>query len=371
MNWYLISPLDVLLFREAKPFSPGEGAWAKGQFPPLPTAVFQAMRSLLPQEGKDKKRNLQFFGPFLVNQSQTLWLPTPKDLIGIRKHETGQNEETKDWQRLDRLVSMTNFPSRSWKFPCFSLESLHPFVPPALSDEFICGRPEAWMKADAFCNYLQGKNNQQKTDFTRDPWDVQVLPHTKMKLEQRQVADSEGYFTEVAIRLEPGWQLVAGISCTLEESAVIRLGGEGHRALISQVKQEKLINQLQGFFTGKRPTESNTDSNFAYLLTPGLAQRGEESLYGVYPSTWQKQLKGCASDRALMWGGVSKIKRKGKEEYEFALQPQYPFVPPGTVYLFEKDNLPQQGLLLPSSQDKPWLETLTQLNYGKLLWGKR
>lgn len=37
MQWYVIEPLDILLFREAKPFSPGEGAWAKSIFPPVPT----------------------------------------------------------------------------------------------------------------------------------------------------------------------------------------------------------------------------------------------------------------------------------------------------------------------------------------------
>jgi CRISPR-associated protein Cmr3 len=53
MKWYAIAPLDVLLFREAKPFSPGEGAWAKGIFPPLPTVVFQALRSVLPPTARN------------------------------------------------------------------------------------------------------------------------------------------------------------------------------------------------------------------------------------------------------------------------------------------------------------------------------
>ena len=387
MHWYLISPLDVLLFREAKPFSPGEGAWAKGQFPPLPITVFQALRSLLPKqtEKEDKKRNLEFFGPFLVDANQTLWLPTPKDLIPLRQYDPNKkdnepDEETEDWQRLTRLVSPqdwqelhhSNSPEdsshRSWEFPCFSSSSLPPLVTPPLKNEFVCSRTQSWIEADAFFAYLEGKNNQKQTDFTKDPWDVQILPHTKMKAGQRQVADSEGYFTEVATRLKIGWQLVVGMSTSFTESEVIRLGGEGHQALVSPVKEEKLVNQLQQLFVENKP---QPDSNFAYLLTPGLAQRGDESLYGAYPSNWEEQLKGCASDRPLLWGGVSQIERGQQKHKEFALLPQRAFVPPGTVYLFERDNLPEQDLLIPQDCSRPYVKTFTQLNYGKLLWGKR
>ena len=56
MYWYAIEPLDVLLFREAKPFSPGEGSWAKGLFPPLPSTVFQALRSILPHRNQYERQ---------------------------------------------------------------------------------------------------------------------------------------------------------------------------------------------------------------------------------------------------------------------------------------------------------------------------
>ncbi|NJO86033.1 MAG: hypothetical protein HC818_05105 [Synechococcaceae cyanobacterium RM1_1_27] len=52
LHWYALDPIDVLLFRESKPFSPGEGSWAKGLFPPMPTTIFQALRSALPYTPK-------------------------------------------------------------------------------------------------------------------------------------------------------------------------------------------------------------------------------------------------------------------------------------------------------------------------------
>ncbi|MGA7953992.1 MAG: type III-B CRISPR module-associated Cmr3 family protein [Gloeobacterales cyanobacterium] len=88
MNWYTIEPLDVLLFRESKPFSPGEGSWAKGLFPPMPVTVFQALRSTLPEYNR-QERNLDFLGPFLLDSEDTLWLPTPKDLLRVRTKTSG------------------------------------------------------------------------------------------------------------------------------------------------------------------------------------------------------------------------------------------------------------------------------------------
>ena len=44
-----------------------------------------------------------------------------------------------------------------------------------------------------------------------DPWDVQVLPHIHMQDGARQVRESEGYFTEVAVRMKPGWGFVVGV----------------------------------------------------------------------------------------------------------------------------------------------------------------
>lgn len=82
MGWYALEPLDVLLFREARPFSPGEGAWAKGLFPPMPSTLFQALRSALPQDSSTD-RNLCFIGPFLLDGEDTLWVPTPRDLLFV------------------------------------------------------------------------------------------------------------------------------------------------------------------------------------------------------------------------------------------------------------------------------------------------
>jgi CRISPR-associated protein Cmr3 len=140
MFWYAIEPLDVLLFRESKLFSPGEGSWAKSLFPPLPITVFQALRSLLPltvKDDKNKERNVKFIGPFLMDDKNQIWLPTPKDLIGIKtggEDEDGEAVSKKplvDWHRIERLRPKSEQPN--WNYLVFPEDSLDPMVPPQLN----------------------------------------------------------------------------------------------------------------------------------------------------------------------------------------------------------------------------------------------
>ena len=70
MYWYTLTPLDVLLFRDAKPFTPGERAWAGSVFPPNGHAIAGALRGLL------GKVEIKLIGPFLC-RNQTLYFPRP------------------------------------------------------------------------------------------------------------------------------------------------------------------------------------------------------------------------------------------------------------------------------------------------------
>ena len=399
-HWYAIEPLDVLLFREAKPFSPGEGAWAKGQFPPMPNVVFQALRSALTLDIRD----LNFLGAFLLDPDNNLCLPTPKDLVAIAKAKiTDGSEEQKeddldkfssDWHRSLRMqpadiYKNTKEEDIAWNHTCYADNGVIPMVVPCkelVRDEEaktqeVVTRTDPWITAKALGQYLSGNYPDDPTQFRECPWNIQIQPHIKMATDKRQVAEKDGYFTEVAIRLKPGWKLVAAISKEIPDNTVIRLGGEGHRALVYQLEEFEQWDKLNEFLT---PSDNSTS---AYLLTPGLAAKAD-SVYGVYPSSWQNALHGCASDRPILWGGVSKVSRRpasseirqtltqekteGKEGKEFAFLPQRAFIPPGTVYVF-RNKPPQGDRLLPelTSDRKQWLNSFYQLGYGTLLWSKK
>ncbi len=370
MKWYAIEPLDILLFREAKPFLPGEGAWAKGLFPPIPVTVFQALRSVT--ASSSIARQFQFIGPFLLQEKSgnqpILWLPTPKDLLCVQVEEA-----LLKWKRLVCLQPL-NRASPEWEHlgfdPDFFPENgLTPMIPPLASEigensdsleqrsinEYIGGRPEPWIKASALIRYLQGESLTDPEDFHENPWSMQVLPHNQIESGTRQVKSEDGYFTEVAVRLHKYWKLVAGINTTLEKTTV-RLGGEGHRALVYPLDSLPDWNKIQSFMN---PSQESTK---AYLLTPGLAQvKAEALVYGVFPDTWRSHLSGCVSDRPLLWGGKSVFPKT-------PMLPQRAFVPPGTVYRFRQP-VNDISAVLPNQGGK-WLQTLQSLNYGTLLWSR-
>lgn len=394
--WYKITPLDVLMFRESKPFSPGDGSWAKGQFPPMPHPVFQALRSLTE---KGANSGLSFQGPFLVSERSddalTLWVPTPKDLLAVRSVGTANPQETDleaqalVWERTARLQPCPQ-ELPQWKSVGFPPDQLPPMAPPTFypvedfstvdpsndrlrvssqQREVISGRLPPWIKASALVRYLQGDRLTDPEDFADNPWDLQILPHIKMEAGSRQVVAQEGYFTEVAVRLRGDWALVAGFSVEVPKGCV-RLGGEGHRALVTPLTSAPTDwEALSPFISPPDPWPCT-----AYVLTPGLAPVDDtDALYGVYPQAWQSHLAGCVGDRPLLWGGMSTYWQKGEngsESRETSFLPQRAFVAPGTIYRFHSP--PKGSRLLPTLVDRnrAWLTTFYHLGYGTLLWGK-
>ncbi|MBD2090637.1 CRISPR-associated protein [Microcoleus sp. FACHB-1515] len=371
MHWYEIELLDLVLIREAKPFNPGDGSWAKGQFPPPPITVFQGLRSALPQRIDQRTdRDLSFLGPFLLHEAsdgtQTLWLPTPKDLLSQFPRLLDDEPQTAS-TAVARLCPI-DLAQEEMQFVGFDAAhfaaSLTPMLPPA-SAEHGYGRLQPWMNADRLVDYLQGSLSRlSHTDLCDNPWTVQVLPHIQMQAGTRQVKDQDGYFTEVAVRLKPGWKLIAGFSGAIPTPAAVRLGGEGHRAIVQSCPVPSVWTDLQKF---KQPQQ---ESDTAYLLTPGLAEVTTGSdLYAPYPGLWAEQLQGCATDRPILWGGISVLQRLTDVTAAIGFTPQRAFVPPGTVYRFKHPPV-EAGKLLPSLIDRPsrWLETFDTLGYGTLLW---
>ncbi|WOD37195.1 type III-B CRISPR module-associated Cmr3 family protein [Nodosilinea sp. E11] len=387
MTWYRITPLDVLLFRDSRPFSPTDGSWAKGLFPPLPITVFHGLRSLLnPRTSKAERtnRNLRFLGPFLCDSNGNLWLPTPKDLVCLYPDGVGAKQSSNRWEAVRRLKPAPE--DEQWQHLAFDNTHPAPMVTPyevyqeTLQAKQRIGAPQPWIQAKYLAEYLDGqeatwnpKEIEAKPLFHPNPWDLQIMPHIQMQSGTRQVQDADGYFTEVAVRMQPGWHFVAQFDSPDEappEQGVIRLGGEGHRAMVEQIPEPPGWKTLSGFET------NGGDRIRAYVLTPGLALAADDKpIYASYPNPWRDHLAGCATDRQLMWGGISAIARgqqaqtEDKEPDEVAYIPQRAFVPPGTVYAFK--SLPEQIKLLPEENSRKGLKTFEMLNYGKLLWGVR
>ncbi len=82
MYWYTLTPLDVLLLRDAKPFTPQERAWTDSIFPPNGHTIAGALRSLI------DKKDFEIKGVFLCREDKdkkmTLYFPRPLGWVGLK-----------------------------------------------------------------------------------------------------------------------------------------------------------------------------------------------------------------------------------------------------------------------------------------------
>jgi CRISPR-associated protein Cmr3 len=81
--WYTITPLDVLLLRDAKPFTPKERAWAGSIFPPNGHAIAGALRGILGEEAQLQIKRV-FFCHTNPKGHTNLYLPRPLGFLGSK-----------------------------------------------------------------------------------------------------------------------------------------------------------------------------------------------------------------------------------------------------------------------------------------------
>lgn len=282
MNWYTITPLDVLLFRDAKPFTPGERAWAGSVFPPNGHTIAGALRKLL-----GDKRELQITGPFLC-RDKTLYFSRPIGFVGSiplvpLAWDKNSNLHQALWNKQQ---------------PC-------PLVKPSdcnkedeRKDEEIGNyKFREYLPFTTVQNYLDSGKikrgdwlTEDKTKTEIEPWIVETRSHNALQEGTRQVKEADGYFVENAIRLKEGWSIAIGLEQAIETPAIIQLGGEGHRAILQRV--ETLDNQWKELQDLSQKNFSKSGESIAYLVTPGVFERRDSkdnrlSICSAWPSEWK------------------------------------------------------------------------------------
>ncbi|MBD2576993.1 type III-B CRISPR module-associated Cmr3 family protein [Oscillatoria sp. FACHB-1406] len=371
MYWYTLTPLDILLFRDAKPFTPGERAWAGSVFPPNGHAIAGAIRQLISHDLTDKESGkIELCGPFLCN-GKTLYFPSPLNYVNS--------------QRLTPISWLPeNHSARRMVWDRRKPE-------PLLLEKSSSNQADLESKNDRDCRkYFSYKtvrkllNGEQLEceDWLLDKgkpeklWKVETRSHNTLETGTRQVKDADGYFVENAIRLHPGWSLAIGLKAELPQvPATIRLGGEGHRAIVERCAElDKQWNELQAL---SQQNQAKGGRAIAYLVTPGVFERlrrknpanYQESKSYCRPYPWEWSLVHTTNSNQTPGNLVSvatasavpiscRIKDKAKDTSIPA--PQVFAAPPGSSYYL---NIPQ-GLDLESPNNQHW----RQLGYSELLW---
>ncbi len=372
MFWYTLTPLDVLLLRDAKPFTPGERAWAGSVFPPNGHTIAGALSVLL-----NRSQNYQYKlkGPFLCFGGETLYFPRPLGFVRSTPLIPLDSEWNPDFPLLNQALWNHNKPC--------------PLVKPngtRSGNEDKDGSDKEfrqYLPYEVIKEYLKTGGIEQK-DWTPQnqgevkPWTVETRPHNAILEGTRQVKDADGYFVENAIRLQPGWSLAIGINQEIDTPATMRLGGEGHRVMLERC--EALDKQWQTLWELSQNNRNQNTRSLAYLITPGVFERIDDSgkaMCQAWPWEWklahtvngnQKpgHLVSVATDRAVP---ISCRIRDKDDQGKSIPAPQVFAAPPGSVYylnqptpLFAENPKSKQGKALERAK------RLQHLGYSELLW---
>ena len=379
-TWYTLTPLDILLFRDAKPFTPGERAWAGSVFPPNGHTLAGALRGWLAE-----KIRLALTGPFLCFSGETLYFPPPlsfrgtEPLLPVDWVEDAPFAQALSAPNQPRpLVMSTGHPNAKQK-------------PGRLNDR------RQVLPMDAIATYLKTGTIPPAAWETAhpseaEPWRVETRPHNALQPGTRQVKEADGYFVENGIRLAPGWSLAIGIDFEIQDEiqdgiqdgiqdkiktpAVLRLGGEGHRAILNRC--DGLANQWQQLKALSEKNRQQQTRVLAYLVTPGVFERKQaERLSLCKPWPWEWKLSqvynGNQQPGPLVSVATGKPQPIGcrfrdRDRAERSIPaPQVFAAPAGTVYYLNypadlyQDSPEQNGK---RNRSNGW----RQLGYSELLW---
>ncbi|MBI5445325.1 MAG: hypothetical protein HY900_29450 [Deltaproteobacteria bacterium] len=338
-EWLEIRPLDVLLFRDAKPFFAGESFWAHSEFPPTALPLVGAVRARLFEHlgvklseyiaacrgdggdgvAQEAKRSfggtgelgqLRFHGPYLTRGGK-IYLPAPADLLCGADERQGQ--------------PMSPAPG-SWPTDC-SAPSLLPLRPSG-----DAGRLEPaegwWMPADQLAPYARGEviRGLRKAE---ELWGSE--PRTGIEVGAARTAVTGQLYTVEYQRLQEGVELgfaVEGLPPDFPAEGILALGGKGRAAAYRRSGAAPSLPPAPPLAGKKRFKVT--------LLAPALFRRGwvPDPLEGDEASGFQWQLP--AGGKAMLVGAaVGKSVPVGGRDAANGPRPILRAVPAGSVYFLE------------------------------------
>lgn len=364
MYWYTLTPLDILLLRDAKPFTPGERAWAGSIFPPNGHTLAGAIRSLLPQGQK-----LSLIGS-LFAYNKTLYFPRP---LGFYR---SKHLYPLHWLKNNSLNTQMLWDT-SQPAPLATIKPVDKNEGDKEEKKFRSWLPANVIEAYLKTGEIEDKDWEQPKDSNgkyidigeKQPWDVESRPHNSIEKGTRQVKDADGYFVENGIRMKKGWSLAIALDSAthqhlqkLPKPLTIRLGGEGHRAILEHCPE--LDQQWQAIKTASDQNLQKNGKAIAYLMTPGIFERpqGKKSVCRPYPWEWKLshnedgQFVSLATEKAIPISPRIQLDKNGKKSSIPA--PQVFAAPPGTLYYLEEADDP----------DHERTQNNQKLGYSHLLW---
>ena len=364
--WYTLTPLDVLMFRDAKPFTPGERAWASGRFPPTGHVISGAIQTYL-----QERVTLRIRGPFLCFDEQ-LYFPKPLHL-----------------HKGFPMVPIPWLPKEDSYGKC-QWDQTRPA--PLISRDHASGSTKdqgtTYFSSTQIRKLLKGEQ-ESIGEGVLEPFYREVRPHNTLHVGKRQVKEEGGYFVEISIRLKWGWSLAVSLEIqdeqtrtwhplNLPEGTHLRLGGEGHQVLVNPCLE--IARQWQEL---QKISQANFQSQkrcLAYLVTPGAFVRKTNgvSMCRAWPWEWKLVYPGnanalpgplvsVATDKPIPINGRTRAFNNTQQEIFSLPAPQVFAAPPGSVYYLEYPTSLMQDNEVVNGMPNP-VHRWRQLGYSEMLW---
>jgi len=318
-----INPLDTFFFRDGKPFDMGDESWADGVFPPSPSVIYGALRTLffahngkldLSKEKLDElTEDFRIRGIFLQIEN-IFYFPIPNDVV--KNKETGQLS----------FLQLKDIPAYS---SCKTNKMLY------TSD--ISEEVKGLTSRINFKNILS-KQNLNQVEAKEKGY---LYKEAKVGIARNKTSKTseEGRLYRVEMqRLQENTKIVVAFeNLELPKKYISKIGGEGKTF---SYELENIEIPENGFI--ECPSESEIENNTfrVCLTTPALFKNGwlpswidENTLIGTFPkstlkkSTLKVKLLTTALGKPISLGGFDVKNGQPKEMNKY--------VPAGSVYYFE------------------------------------
>lgn len=368
--WIFIEPLDLLLFRDSKLFTAGEGFWAKGVFPPTAIPFMGAIRSkILVENGiafKDYKAQLNAKAGDMSEPNTATPPPERASTIQQLMQQIGGPD---DYGQLYLTGPLLCEKDSTALTPYFPLPSdlmvdktgaavyLHPQPFPWSVSQSPPNLIPLWTSAsgsvpqdkllgiNGLRNYLQGDKGGTPKD-TSDLWDTE--PQVGIELSAGRTAENGKLYSIEFTRLKCETKTIGFLlevrgadQARFPAKGLLALGGESRAASYEKVPYDGTSSTLAAFeeiITGNSIKQAliGRKGFKLYLTTPGIFHQGwlpdfikedNQEYFGAIDGLKFK-LVSAAVGKAVTISGWDLARNQPR--------PMWKAAPAGSVYFFEK-----------------------------------
>jgi|GEM_PF-3952296 len=340
LNFYKISPLDTLFFRDGHPYNLGESNQnnVESIFPPNPYTIVGGLRAAIAKnlgwDGKsswtdqitskigsdDNLNNLSFYGPFIMvenDKNKEILFPLPKN-IRLKKSEENNdiNEKPIKSYQLKKIKPNNTLLSDIG-------EINYPLEPNDDSGKYIyingyVNKSDLERLLEDEEENIINEINVYTNDYIFEKEYIVGIKRNASKL----TVEEGNLFSRRFVRMKDNIHLIIGChGCeellTKINGSLIMLGGESKGAYVQKIDNIELPK-----------VKSNHGSKFiVYFATPTRLSSEISLNKEIKDIKNAKLVSGCIDKPAMIGGWDS---RKGPKELK-------PFIPAGTVFFMENN----------------------------------